>query len=62
MKGKERTVFGTEHFSNLFHVDRLNMYFGTNKVPIGKNNWDVEIYRNKLEKLTLIFKFSSNAL
>ena len=37
------------------------MYFG-NKVPRGKNNWEVEIYRHKLEKLTLIFKFSSNAL
>jgi hypothetical protein len=38
------------------------MYFGTNKVPIGTNNLDVGTYRNKLEKLTLIIKFSSNAL
>ena len=45
-----RTGFGTEYF---FHVDRLNMYFRTNKVPIRTNNWDV-CSRNPQEKVRKI--------
>ena len=26
------------------------MYIGKTKMPMGINNWDVEIYRNQLEK------------
>ena len=29
-------------------------YIGTIKVPIGTNTWDVETYRNKLEKVQKI--------
>ena len=29
----------------------ITFYIGTIEMPIGTNNWDVETYRNKLEKL-----------
>ena len=37
-----------------------NKYIGTIKMPIGTNNWDVETYRNKLEKKWIICLFLRN--
>ena len=45
----ERTIFETEYFLNLLLMV-LNR-FNAMKMLIVSNNWDVETYRNKLEKI-----------
>ena len=42
---KGRKVFETEWFFNLFLEVSQIWYFGTIKIQIGKNNWDLETCR-----------------
>ena len=43
-------MFVSEYFLHLLMEVSLIKYIGTIKMPIGKNNWEGETYRNKLEK------------
>ena len=48
MSEKNFWKFETEGLE--FVINLQIEYNGTIKIPIGTNNWDVETYRNKLEK------------
>ena len=46
-----RTISETDYFLACYwRILRSNMYIGKTKMPMGINNWDIEIYRNQLEK------------
>ena len=36
-------------------IGTIKIPIGTIKMPIGTNNWDVDTYRNKLEKVCCIY-------